>query len=203
MFLYVVKFCTGRPTLLARDLDKGNSRWAARLCGLCWCLQLKGKYPSATCIYEQSAPNHGPEPIAAVAYIGRNGKYLSSWAKSPLHTLQGGGARTCVRFKRAMATPAEGLLNFIIGAGAGAGGSRCLWWRHVRQPAPAFVVPRRRRSQIGVAYLLCNKKIFIISTNKPTCFETHRKSLRCNFRFFPFGLAKLQRKINMLKPDPT
>uniref|UniRef100_A0A2A4K4T2 Uncharacterized protein n=1 Tax=Heliothis virescens TaxID=7102 RepID=A0A2A4K4T2_HELVI len=27
-----------------------------------------------------------PEPTAAVAYIGRNGKYISSRAKSPLHT---------------------------------------------------------------------------------------------------------------------
>ncbi|CAD0194320.1 unnamed protein product [Chrysodeixis includens] len=30
--------------------------------------------------------SHGPEPTAAVAYIGRNGKYISSRAKSPLHT---------------------------------------------------------------------------------------------------------------------
>lgn len=148
---------------------------------------------------------HGPEPTAAVAYIGRNGKYISSRAKSPLHTLQGGGARTCVRFKRAMATPVNASLNFIIRNRAG---RQCMprtsceldTTLHL-QPSPYLKLHLLNNHDMHnnmLINLIHNKKCVFTFTYK------YKTSFRCNFRFFRLASENSeQRKINMLKPELT
>ncbi|CAH2035500.1 unnamed protein product, partial [Iphiclides podalirius] len=74
-----------------------------------------------------------PEPTAAVAGVGRNGKYISGRAKSPLHTPRG-GPRTCVRFKRAVSAL---RWSSLVEAGRAIAGAPWSPARNAALPAPA------------------------------------------------------------------
>lgn len=115
--------------------------------------------------------------------------YIKSSEKSTTHPW-GGGARTCVRFKRAIAAPASASLDFIIGLLLGACRYRHATrlqrsWCNLAPPRVLRLSPARSPPAAELLHTLC------------------RERRRYNFQTFSCSLEKLSTKINMLKPDPT
>lgn len=125
--------------------------------------------------------SHGPEPTAAVAYIGRNGKYISSRAKSPLHTPRVAGPERAFDSNEPWPPPhCRAQFYHRSSAAPSMQGTRCVARR--ARPRDARVLPACWSMLLANTrrpwHRYCRHRLTLLLRN--TIF-------RCNFRFFPLA----------------
>ena len=142
----------------------------------------------ATHRHEPPATSHGPEPTAAVADIGRNGKYISSRAKSPLHTPRVAAPGRAFDSNEPWPPPRHRLRGIVT----------CDSVCDTPTPHAAHAVSRHTRTARTATL-----PVYAVPTYRQyLTYPLPRTFFRCNFRFFSLASRKSRGKINMLKPDP-